>query len=106
MVNESDRMALFAISMLPSRRVAGTPLGTLQDVEDTNKIFYTLRPSSEAVICRSLHMVHLLILEKTLREEGGQSNSLWEQAMSAAIWGACSNMRTLMLACVILESFI
>lgn len=33
MVNESDRMALFAISMLPSRRVAGTPLGTLQDVE-------------------------------------------------------------------------
>ena len=51
-------------------------------------------------------MVHLLILEKTLREEGGQSNSLWEQAMSAAIWGPCSNMRTLMLACVILESFI
>lgn len=51
-------------------------------------------------------MAHLLILEKTLREEGGQSNSLWEQAMSAAIGGLCSNTRTLMLVCVILELFI
>lgn len=53
-------------------------------------------------------MVRLLILEKTLREEEVRAilygNRQCHQLFG--VGGACSNTRTLMLVCVILESFI
>lgn len=54
-------------------------------------------------------MVRLLILEKTLREEEVRAilygNRQCHQLFGGG-GGACSNTRTLMLVCVILESFI